>query len=114
MYLIHYEVVLFKKNSDKLYKISAIGKKYLNRENNFIEILKYQLLKYSFFNKTNATLLFPYRALFNTFFYIDKLSRLEFLYSLFSAQSTDTNMLEEMIKRINYLQDTYYNIETDR
>lgn len=99
------------KNSDKLYKISAIGKKYLNRENNFIEILKYQLLKYSFFNKTNATLLFPYRALFNTFFCIDKLSRLEFLYSLFSAQSTDTNMVEEMIKRINYLQDTYYNIE---
>ena len=100
------------KNPDKLYKISAIGKMYLNRENNFIEILKYQLLKYSFFNKTNATLLFPYRALFNTFFYIDKLSRLEFLYSLFSAQSTDTNMLEEMIKRINYLQDTYYNTET--
>lgn len=99
-----------RQNTQKLYEISNIGKMYMDGEKDFFEILKYQLLKYSFFNKANATLLFPYRALFNTFCYIDKLSRLEFLYSLFSAQSTDTNVLKEMIKRINYLHDTYYNI----
>ena len=51
------------------------------------------------------------RALFNIFLYIDKLSRLEFLYSLFSAQSTDENAIKKMTERIIYLQNTYYNVE---
>lgn len=100
-----------KQNPQKLYEISNIGVMYIAGKNDFCEILKYQLLKYSFLNKANKALLFPYRALFSVFSYIDKLSRLEFLYSLFSAQSTNVNVLEEMIKRIRYLQDAYYNIE---
>lgn len=99
-------------NSDKSYVISILGKKYLNGENDFFEVLKYQLLKHSFFNKTKKNLLFPYRALFQIFLYIEKFSRLEFLYSLFSAQSTDAATIEEMKERIIYLQDTYYSIET--
>ena len=100
-----------KQNEQKLYTLSGIGKDYINQKYDFKEILQYQLLKYSFFNKEQQIYLFPYRALFNIFLYIDKLSRLEFLYSLFSAQSTDENAIKKMTERIIYLQNTYYNVE---
>lgn len=95
----------------KKYKMTPLGKLLLADQTIFPSISKEQLLKYFCINKENNAILFPYRALLKIFLAFDYITRFEFLYCIYSLQSTSNSAIQEAIDRIKYLRATYPNID---
>ena len=94
----------------KKYTLTSLGEE-LKDEKNLNSISKEQLLKYHSQNKDNNEILFPYRALFKIFLEYTYLTRFEFLYCVYTLKSTNDDAIREAIERIQYLRDTYPNID---
>lgn len=92
-----------------LYSLSEIGKRLVTEQNTFDEIFTEQILKY--YEISDNTILFPYRAILKVFLEYESISRFEFLYSLYSLRSTSNEFIEEALSRINHLRETFSNIE---
>jgi superfamily II DNA or RNA helicase len=95
----------------KKYKMTSLGKALLADKSQYSTISKEQLLKYYCINKDDNSILFPYRAILKIFLEFDYITRFEFLYCIYSMRSTCDNAIQEAIDRINYLRDTYPNID---
>lgn len=97
--------------SDKKYKMTSLGKALLADKSIYSSVSKEQLLKYYCVNKYNGVILFPYRAILKIFLTFDYITRFEFLYCIYSMRSTSDDAIQEAIERIQYLRDTYPNID---
>lgn len=96
---------------DKKYIMTSLGKALLADKSIYASISKEQLLKYHCVNKEDGSILFPYRAILKIFLSFDYVTRFEFLYCIYSLRSTNDSSIKEAIERIQYLRDTYPNID---
>ena len=97
--------------SGKKYKMTPLGKALLADKSIYSSVSKEQLLKYYCVNKDDGAILFPYRAILKIFLTFDYVTRFEFLYCIYSMRSTSDEAIQEAIERIQYLRDTYPNID---
>ncbi|HEK9097585.1 TPA: DEAD/DEAH box helicase family protein [Streptococcus equi subsp. zooepidemicus] len=95
----------------KKYKMTLLGKSLLTNSSLYPSISKEQLLKYYCINKEDNSILFPYRAILKIFLEFDYITRFEFLYCIYSMRNTSDSAVQEAISRINYLRETYPNID---
>ncbi len=95
----------------KKYSMTSLGKELLADKDIYSSISKEQLLKYYCVNKEEHSILFPYRAILKIFLVFDYITRFEFLYCIYSLRSTDDASIQEALERIQYLRDTYPNID---
>lgn len=93
------------------YTLTALGKELLADQSAYSSIAKEQLLKYYCINKENGAILFPYRALFKIFLTFEHITRFEFLYCIYSLRDTSDDSIQEAVRRIQYLRDTYPKID---
>lgn len=95
----------------KKYKMTSLGKALLADQSIYPSIAKEQLLKYHCVNKDTGVILFPYRTILKIFLHFDYITRFEFLYCIYSMRSTNDDAVQEAIERIQYLRNTYPNID---
>ena len=100
--------VLSKKGRN--YRITPLGKELLADITLYPSIAREQLLKYHCINKESGAVLFPYRTLLKILMTYDYISKFEFLYCIYSMQDTSDFSVQQAIERIQYLRDTYPNI----
>lgn len=93
------------------YSLTDIGRTLLANPEYFSDIFKKQLLKYYDFSSEKNIVIFPYRAFFKIMLFFDHITKVEFLYSLYSLQGTTEPFILEAIDRINEIRNTYPNIE---
>ena len=98
-------------NDGKKYKLTSLGKELLDDDSLYTSIAKEQLLKYYSENKTDNTILFPYRAILKIFLEFEYVTRFEFLYCIYPLRDTNFVSIQEAIDRIKYLRETYPNID---
>lgn len=98
------------KKAGNNYSLTPIGKTLIQNDTVYPSIVKEQILKYHCYNKEDNEILFPYRALMKIFLELDHITRFEFLYCIYSLRSTSDHAITNAISRINYLRDTYPNI----
>ena len=91
--------------------MTSLGKALLADKRIYSSVSKEQLLKYYCVNKDDDAILFPYRAILKIFLIFDYITRFEFLYCIYSMRSTSDAAIQEAIERIQYLRDTYPNID---
>ena len=107
----HTEKLGIIEKNGKLYNLTEIGKHLFHDQNLFDFIFKEQLLKYYEVDQNSNQILFPYRNLLRIFLYFDSISRFEFLYAVYSIFGSSSDYIQEAVERINYLRDTYSNID---
>lgn len=95
----------------KKYKMTPIGKLLLADKSIYPSVSKEQLLKYYCINKDDSSILFPYRAILKIFLAFDYVTRFEFLYCIYSMRETSDTAVQEAMERIQYLRNTYPNID---
>lgn len=95
----------------KKYTMTPLGKALLADKGIYGSVSKEQLLKYYCINKDDGSILFPYRAILKIFLTFDYVTRFEFLYCIYSLRDTSDSSIQEAIERIQYLRDTYPNID---
>lgn len=93
------------------YRMTPIGKELLADRSSYASISKEQLLKYHCTNKESGAILFPYRAILKIFLHFDYITRFEFLYCIYSLRDTGDRAVQTAVERIQYLRDTYPNID---
>lgn len=96
--------------SKSQYRLTSIGRTLRSNPGSFESIFREQMLKYYSENKADGTYLFPYRALFKVFMEFEKISKLEFLYCMYSLRATSDAAISQAIERIYYLRETYPNV----
>lgn len=94
----------------KKYFMTSLGKELLVDKSIYSSVSKEQLLKYYCINKEDGSILFPYRAILKVFLSFDYITRFEFLYCIYSLRNTSDASIQKAIERIQYLRDTYPNI----
>ena len=99
------------RKNGKTYHMTELGKLLLEDSSIQESIAKEQLLKYSCLNKDTGELLFPYRAILKILAAVEYVTRFEFLYCIYSMKSTSDDAIQDTIERIQYLRDTYPNID---
>ena len=81
------------------YRITDIGKSLLeNNYANYQELAKRQLLYYYSINNENNRIIYPYRTILKVLLETDYLTRLEFLYCVYSLRSTEEYELVQLLK----------------
>ena len=96
---------------DKKYKLTSLGIEYKKGKMTFRDLFKRQVLRYFESNEKTTSILFPYRSFLKVMKNFEKISRLEFLYSIYTLKgSTDTD-ISNSISIINDIRLTYPNIE---
>ena len=94
------------------YRITDIGKSLLeNNYANYQELAKRQLLYYYSINKENNRILYPYRTILKVLLETDFLTRLEFLYCVYSLRSTEEYDISSAIENIMYIRETFPGID---
>ena len=96
---------------DKKYIMTSLGKALLADKSIYASVSKEQLLKYYCVNKEDSSILFPYRAILKIFLSFDYVTRFEFLYCIYSLRNTSDSAIKRATERIQYLRDTYHNID---
>lgn len=96
----------------KNYTLTEVGKSLItNNYGNFRELSKRQLLYYYSSNLENGSIIFPYRTILKVLLKTDYLTRLEFLYCVYSLRSTRKEDIEEAIENVFHIRETFPNIE---
>lgn len=93
-----------------LYKLTPLGMSLAKNEITYEELVKLQMLRYYSVNR-DGKLLFPYRAFLKVMMHFDYITRFEFLYAIYTITSSDDAEIEKAIERINYIRNTYPNID---
>ncbi len=108
----HTEKLGLIEKKDKLYSLSNLGQIIYQDDILFDDIFREQLLKYhEIVIDENETYIFPYRAILKIFLEFDHLTKFEFIYCIYSLVGTTEIYINEAIARINYLRETYPEIE---
>lgn len=92
-------------------RLTPIGKQYKNNLYDFKTIFKRQALRYYESNNNTTSTLFPYRSFFKVLKEFDYITRLEFLYAIYTLRgSTDKDVLNA-VNIIKEIRDSYPNID---
>lgn len=100
-------------NTDKkgLCTLTPIGKQYKNKEYSFLELFKRQSLRYYEHNDNTTSVLFPYRSFFKVLKEFDYITRLEFLYAIYTLKGSNETDIKNAINIILEIRNSYPNIE---
>lgn len=90
--------------------LTPIGKQYKNKSHSFVEIFKRQSLKYFEYNGNTTSVLFPYRSFFKVLKEFESISRLEFLYAIYTLKGSQNKDIEYSIEIIREIRESYPNI----
>lgn len=96
---------------DKKYILTELGKKFKNGIIQFNDLFKRQTLKYYEFNDNTTSVLFPYRSFLKVMKEFDKISRLEFIYSIYTLKGSTKADILNSINIIKDIRDSFPNIE---
>ncbi|MGL5594456.1 MAG: DEAD/DEAH box helicase family protein [Cetobacterium sp.] len=99
------------KKENELFYLTNIGKKIFKNNEEYLEVIKYQLLKYYKYEKQEEFLICPYRILLKVLLEVDFLTKFEFLYTVYSIKSEEDAIVSKIIEKIFYLRETYSNLE---
>lgn len=94
-----------------LYTLTPVGKQYKNKNKDFKEIFKRQCLKYYENNANTTSTLFPYRSFFKVLKEFDHITRLEFLYAIYTLKGSQTDDIINSINIIKEIRELYPNID---
>lgn len=97
-------------DSRGLCTLTPIGKQYKNKSYSFVDIFKRQTLKYYEFNDNTTSVLFPYRSFFKVLKELESISRLEFLYAIYTLKGSQNKDIENSIEIIKEIRESYPNI----
>lgn len=105
------KIGLIESTGNRKFKLTKLGKEFYNSDRNFNELFKRQALKYFEFNDNTTSILFPYRSFLRVMKEFDRISRLEFLYSIYTLKGSSLDDEKRSIDIINDIRSTYPNIE---
>ena len=93
----------------KVYYLTPVGQKLLNRKTSFDKIFERQLINY--YIRKDSRVLFPYAACLYILSLKGRLTFLEFVYALYSLQGSSSEHMKESIKMVDYIRSTYPIVE---
>ncbi|MBR5711449.1 MAG: DEAD/DEAH box helicase family protein [Thermoguttaceae bacterium] len=96
---------------DQLFYVSDVGKALLDHPDKYVDIFKEQMLKYYDPDSITPKPMFPYRMAMSVLAELEYITRFELAYSLYIGKNVGKEGVDEAIKIVNYLRDTYANIE---
>ena len=95
---------LIEKLKHKNYKLTAIGKQVKNKDMNFTNVFRSQMLKYFIIDKNNKSrILFPYRTFLKVILNVKKINFLHFAYPLCTLYDSSEKSLLEVIEGIQLI-----------
>jgi hypothetical protein len=98
---------------DNGYIVTDIGKSLIESNyQNYKELSKRQLIYYYSVNSENNSIIFPYRAILKVLLKTNYLTRLEFLYCIYSLRSTSSEDIADAINNVFHIRETFPNIES--
>lgn len=105
------KIGVIKPTDKKHYVLTELGKKFKDGAMSFEDLFKRQTLKYFESNANTTSVLFPYRSFLKVLKEFDKISRLEFLYSIYTLKGSTEADVQRGIDIINEIRSAYPNIE---
>ena len=96
---------------DLKFFVSDVGRAFIEYPDRYREIFKSQMLKYYELDAVTRIPRFPYRLALKTIGELGYITKLEFAYSLYIIKSMGEKAMQEAIERVNYIRQTYPNIE---
>ena len=96
---------------DLKFYITDVGKELLEYQDYYKDVFKEQILKYYELDALTRIPKFPYRMAFRVLKEVGQLTRLELAYSLYIIKHFGEQGEKEAVERINYIRNTYPNIE---
>lgn len=91
--------------------LTPIGKQYKKGSYTFKEIFKRQALKYYEINENTTSVLFPYRIFLKVLKEFDTITRLEFLYAIYTLKGSTKEDVSNAINTIKEIRNAYPNID---
>lgn len=89
----------------KIFYLTPIGEKFLNKEITYKDLMYRQMLLY----KDNN--IFPYRAVLKVLLETEYITKFEFIYCIYVMKKYNIESLKEIVERVNYIRDTYSNVK---
>jgi len=98
--------------TDKKYKLTPLGIKYWNKEIDFDNLFKIQMLRYSetTVGEKSERLLFPYRACLKILLEVKSINFIEFAFAIYTLYDSSDRSIQEAVKNILYLRENYPNL----
>lgn len=96
---------------DLKFYVTDIGKAMFEYRDLYVDIFKEQMLKYYELDAITRVPKFPYRMALRVIAELGYINKFEFVYSLYIGKHFGTRGEQEAIERVQYLRDTYPNIE---
>ena len=102
---------LIEKASSNSYCLTDLGKKYKNGQITFDDLFVRQTLRYFENTAQTTSILFPYRAFLKVMKKFDKISRLEFLYAMYTLTGSTNADIDRAVAIISDIREQFPNIE---
>lgn len=96
---------------DLKFYVTDIGKAMFEYRDLYIDIFREQMLKYYELDAITRIPKFPYRMALRVIAKLGHITKFEFVYSLYIGRHFGTRGEEDAIERVQYLRDTYPNID---
>lgn len=89
------------------FSITPLGEYLLDNPEKFISVYQNQIMSYWIINKKTKEFLFPYRAVFKILSRVKKIRKFDFIWCIYTLENTKPETIENAIKNIFFLQETY-------
>lgn len=96
---------------DVRFHATDMGKAMFEYRNRYVELFREQMLKYYELDTITRVPKFPYRMALRVLAYLKYITKFEFVYSLYIGKHFGTRGEQEAVERVEYLRETYPNIE---
>lgn len=108
-----YRLGLIKKEKNRRYSLSPLGKQLWRKEIDFILIFKRQMLRYfSVVKEDNEErILYPYRTALKILYEVNSINFVEFSYGLYPIADYSKDSINDAIQSIKWIRENYPNIE---
>ena len=104
--------LIAKTSPDSLYRLTNLGKLFKNSEISFDSLFKQQMIKFFEHKKNDSTFIFPYRAMMKLLCKLGKLDYHDYIFCIYTLQSTSLESLNNAKNRIVSLRSDYPNIKS--
>jgi len=97
----------------KKYKLTPLGKQYWQKELNFEDLFRHQMLKYFSVVQEDGEkrFLFPYKDCLKILLKVKSLNFIEFAFGLYSITDSSEESIDESIERIEWIRNNYPKID---
>lgn len=93
------------------YSLTDLGIAYKNKLLSFKDLFTMQMLRYFENNANTTSTLFPYRNFLKVMTKFEYITKLEFVFSLYISKGSSQSDVDDAIRRIEEIRNTYPNIE---